>query len=37
MVDKHFADNIFKQAWAHFSSQLNDFKILSNMNHSIYF
>ena len=26
MVHEHFANNIFKQACTHFSSQLNDFK-----------
>ena len=25
MICKHFANNILKQAWAYFSSQLNDF------------
>ena len=26
MVYKHFANSILKQAWAHFTSQLNGFK-----------
>ena len=27
MISKHFVDNIFKQAWAHFfCTQLNGFK-----------
>ena len=28
MICKHFANNIFQQAWDYFSSQSNDFKYL---------